>query len=325
MTKILIVEDERINAMSLEQMLKKMGYDVCGICMSGEEAIDCAEKNKPDIILMDIKLSSKMSGIDAARIIQEKHDVPIIYLTAYNDSDTVKRAIETNPYGYLSKPLEERHLYSSIELGLYKHSINITLNNNHEKTKRTVRDIIEAMSTVSEIRDPYTAGHQKRVSKLSVEIAKKLKLDEDRIKCLCFAAYIHDIGKIRVPSDILMKPGELIKPEMDLIKEHPKAGYNILKKIEFPWPLAEIVYQHHEHIDGSGYPRGLMGDKIYLESMILSVADAAEAMVSHRPYRESIGLKAAISEIYNYSGIWYDKKIADTCISILKSGYNFEV
>ena len=181
-------------------------------------------------------------------------------------------------------------------------------------------EIISAMSDLVEIRDPYTAGHQRKVAEIAVEIAHHLGLDDDKIKAIKYAGLTHDIGKIAIPSEILTKPGKLTELEYEMIKRHPEIGYKILKDIDFPWPVAEIVYQHHERLDGSGYPRGLKNGEILFEARILAVADVVEAMSSHRPYRPALGIEVAIEEIKKNRGRLYDPEVVDACIEILKEG-----
>jgi putative nucleotidyltransferase with HDIG domain len=176
--------------------------------------------------------------------------------------------------------------------------------------------MIQAMAFTVEKRDPYTAGHQRRVADLARTIAKEMRLPPDKIDGIRLAGVIHDIGKIAVPSEILSKPGTLNEIEFNLIKRHPDTGYDILKNIDFPWPIAEIVRQHHERIDGSGYPRGIKGDEITLEARILAVADVVEAMASHRPYRASLGLDKALEEITVNQGTKYDPDVVRICISL---------
>ena len=177
---------------------------------------------------------------------------------------------------------------------------------------------IEAIALTVEMRDPYTSGHQRRVADLAAAIAKKLGLSNDKIEGVSMAGLLHDIGKIRVPSGILSYPGKLSKEEFAIIKPHPEIGYNILKGIDFPWPLADIVLQHHERIDGSGYPQGLKGDAILQKAKILTVADVVEAMSSHRPYRPALGIDRAISEITANKGTYYDPDVVDACVALFK-------
>ena len=184
---------------------------------------------------------------------------------------------------------------------------------NNLQLRETFKGAIDLLALASEKRDPYTAGHQKRVTKLAVAIAKKMEIDENTIEGINIAGIIHDIGKISVPVELLSKPTKLTDLEFSIIKTHSQSGFQILSKIDFPWPIAEIVYQHHERLNGSGYPRGLKTDDILIESKIIAVADVVEAMSSNRPYRGSMGINAALEEIENKKGIFYDPSVVETC------------
>ncbi len=186
------------------------------------------------------------------------------------------------------------------------------------RLQRALQGTIQAISTTIEMRDPYTAGHQRRVAKLAEAIGRELGMPEARLEGLKLAAEIHDIGKIYVPSEILSKPTKLTELEYTIIKTHPQAGHEILKNIEFPWPIAEIVLQHHERIDGSGYPRGLKNGQILPESRILAVADVVEAMASHRPYRPAFGLDRALEEIKLNRGRLYGPDEVDACVKLIE-------
>ncbi len=195
-----------------------------------------------------------------------------------------------------------------------------------EILRKSLEDSIRAIADTVEMRDPYTAGHQKRVAQLAVAIASDLGLPKDEIHGIQLAAGIHDLGKIRVPAEILSKPGKLTDIEFMLIKAHAQAGYDILKGIQFPWPIANIVLQHHERLDGSGYPQGLKGDEILLGSRILAVADVLEAMASHRPYRPSLGIDVALAEIERGGGTAFDPAVVDACLKLFREGrFAFQV
>lgn len=185
-----------------------------------------------------------------------------------------------------------------------------------EKMRRLVLDTVDALAVSLEIRDPYTAGHQKRVAMLAVEIAKDMGFSADQIEGVSIAATIHDIGKIAIPSEILSKPGKISEVEFALIKTHAQASYDIIKNIEFPWTVGEIILQHHERMDGSGYPQGLKGEEILLAARIIAVADVVEAMSSHRPYRPALGLDIALEEISRNKGIVYDSDVVDACLNL---------
>ena len=178
---------------------------------------------------------------------------------------------------------------------------------------------VGAIASTVEMRDLYTAGHQQRVGKLAVAIARELALPEPQIEGLYLAAIIHDVGKIEIPSDILNKPGRLSPLQMQLVRGHVQAGYDIIKGIDFPWPIAQIVLQHHERLDGSGYPNGLMGDAILPEAKILVVADVVEAMMSHRPYRPGLGIEAALAEVERSKGRHYDPAAVDACVDLFRN------
>jgi len=192
------------------------------------------------------------------------------------------------------------------------------LQQSYQKLEMAMNAIIETMSKIVEAKDPYTAGHQQRVSQLATAIAKELNLSEDKIEGIRIASLIHDIGKIGLPTEILSKPTKLSDLEFRLIKEHPRIGYDILKSIDFSYPVAEIVLQHHERLNGSGYPNHLKGDQIFPEARILGVADVVEAMSSYRPYRPALGIDKALEEITQNRGILYDPEVVDICLKLFK-------
>lgn len=187
-----------------------------------------------------------------------------------------------------------------------------------ESLKKALENTIQAISTTLEMRDPYTAGHQRRVALLAAAIAVEMGLPPDTVEGIRFGGLIHDIGKIRIPAEILSKPGRLTYIEYELIKTHPEAGQEILNEIDFPWPIARMVAEHHERLDGSGYPKGLKVGEISLEAKILAVADVVEAMASHRPYRPGLGIDAALMEIEEKRGTWFDSTAVDTCLKLFR-------
>jgi PAS domain S-box-containing protein len=186
-----------------------------------------------------------------------------------------------------------------------------------QQLRRTVEGTILAMSNVVEARDPYTAGHERRVSELCVAIGKEMGMAEDDLEGLRLGALIHDIGKIAVPAEILAKPGRLSEIEFTLVEQHSPSGFDILQAIEFSWPIADMVLQHHERLDGSGYPAGLTAEAILPEAKILAVADVVEAMSSHRPYRAALGIDAALTEVRENAGVKYDAAVAAACATVV--------
>ncbi|WP_323242970.1 HD-GYP domain-containing protein [Synechococcus sp. BA-124 BA4] len=184
------------------------------------------------------------------------------------------------------------------------------------------RQLVSVLGGMAEMRDPYTAGHQTRVANLAVAIGAELGLSPKEQEGLRLGASVHDIGKITVPAEILCKPTKLTRHEYDLIKEHVEAGYQILKDVAFPWPIARIVYEHHERMDGSGYPNGRTGDQLLPESRIVAVADVVESMCAHRPYRAGLGTEAALAEIEKNRGLLYDPAVVDACLRVFREkGY----
>ena len=192
------------------------------------------------------------------------------------------------------------------------------------RLNKSMEDAIQAVVATIEKRDPYTAGHQRRVAELAERLAAALGLLEDAIHGIRLTASIHDIGKIHVPAEILSYPGQLPEIEYALVRKHAEVGYEILKNVDFPWPVAEMVYQHHERLDGSGYPRGLKGDQIMLGARIIAVADVVEAIALYRPYRPGLGIDAALAEIEQNRGRQYDPDVVDACLRLFRQeGFKF--
>ncbi len=192
------------------------------------------------------------------------------------------------------------------------------LRRNYKKLQRILDGTVNALASVVEKRDPYTAGHQRRVSLLCCAIAGELGLPDEQIEGIRIASLLHDIGKLHVPAEILNKPVQLDEIEMKIVKTHPQVGYEILAEVEFSWPVSKIVLQHHERVKGYGYPHGLTGDDICLEGKILGVADVVEAMVSHRPYRPARSIDEALEEIIQNAGALYDPEVVSICVKLFR-------
>lgn len=225
-------------------------------------------------------------------------------------------------YSSISEPFDEEEVRLLEELAndLAYGIITLRARIEHEQhaiiLRRSLEQSIQIIAATVEARDPYTAGHQRRVSELATAIAQEMGLSEEQIEGVHFAAIIHDLGKMHIPAEILSKPGKLSDMEFMFIHTHPQAGYDILKEVKFPWPIADIILQHHEKLDGSGYPQGLKGDQILLEAKIITVADVVEAMSSHRPYRSALGIEKALDEIRRGRGSEYDPSVVDTCLKL---------
>ncbi len=192
------------------------------------------------------------------------------------------------------------------------------------RLQASMASTIQALSNTVELRDPYTAGHQRRVAKLAMAVAQQMGYNKEQVEIIYLAGVVHDIGKIAVPSEILSRPGKLTENEMQLARTHAEASYNVLKSVNFPWPIADIVRQHHERLDGSGYPLALKGSEILPEARILAVCDVVEAMTTHRPYRPGLGLDAALAEIEWGKGKLYDPTVVDACTQVIRDGFSFD-
>ena len=448
--RILIVEDEIIVALDIKARLARLGYTVTGHATTGGQAVQMAQGNRPDLVLMDVMIEGGMDGIETATVMQERFALPVVYISAYTDRATLERAKHTNPLGYLTKPFEDHELSLTVEMALFKHQTEVRLQENQrllattlgslsdsvlstdtdgrltylnpaalsllnieleeamgmevpglfsileqdtrlpvsaleeicsprsaqplcedmilcppngaevpvsisvspltgpggafqgrvlvlrnvatkkqaeadlrasmDALKTTFRQTVRALASMAEKRDPYTGGHQHRVARLACAIGREMALPQDQLEGLEVAGTLHDVGKIYVPAEILSKPAKLSLMEMGMMRTHPEVGYEILREVSFPWPVARSVMEHHERMDGSGYPNGVMGADICLEARILAVADVVEAMSSHRPYRASLGILAALSEVENGRGTLFDAEVVDACMEIIHSG-----
>ncbi len=233
-------------------------------------------------------------------------------------------------YVYITRNITERKR-SEEEILKYKYQLEDLvkertdeLNSSMAQLRNTLEGVVGSMAYTVETKDPYTAGHQKRVAELACALAMELGLPETTVDGIKMAALIHDLGNIYVPAEILTRHGKLDEVEFMLIKKHPQVGFDILKSIDFPWPIAEIIHQHHEKMDGSGYPQGLKGSQILLESRIICIADVVESMAIYRPYREGLGIDIALEEIQANKGILFDADIVDVCVNLFKNkGFTF--
>jgi putative two-component system response regulator len=328
--KILIVDDDASIGRLLERILKKMHREG-SLALSAEEARRLLKEEVFDLILCDIHLPGE-SGMDLIKYALSVYpDTAIIMVSGVDDPDTVEKALEIGVYGYIVKPFKPseiiinvssafRRQMLEVESRIYRENLEQTVADRTAKLQEVLDGVIQVVAQIVESRDPYTSGHQQRVAEIACAIAEKMGFSQDRVKGIRMAGIIHDLGKISVPAEILSKPGRLNDMEFGLIKTHPRTGYDILKGIEFPWPIAEMVYQHHERMDGSGYPRGLKGKEILPEAQILGVADVVEAMASHRPYRAALGTDAALDEISRNRGVLYDSQVVDACLKVLRDG-----
>ena len=313
-------------------------------------------KENPDLVILDVNLPD-IDGFEACRRIKADpatSTIPVLHLSAtYLDDQHKVMGLESGAEGYLTQPVEPPVLIAYVKALLRvrqaaKEAQQLLARTERsrrallsilEDTKRAEEELqqsyvnlqralegtVHALRSAVELRDPYTAGHQRRVSQLACAIANEMGLPEEQIEGLRLAGLIHDMGKMTVPAEFLSKPGSLNETEYGLIRMHPQVGYDVLKEMDFPWPLADIVLQHHERLDGSGYPHGLSGEEIILEARILAVADVVEAMASHRPYRPARGIDDALEEISQNRGRLYDPEVVDACLKLFtEDGFAFE-
>lgn len=333
---ILVADDTPASLRLLTDILKGEGYEVRS-AINGELALHAASAEPPDLALLDIRMPG-MDGFEVCRRMKaqtQTHGVPIIFVSAMTDTVEKLKGFEIGAVDYVTKPYQREELLARVRTHLELNRLRQRLEDMVEerteslrkselKLKTSLFESITAIASTIEIRDPYTAGHQRRVSQLATAIARELGLSERQVEGVNLASVVHDVGKIKIPADILSKPGRLTDLEYAIIKQHAQVGYEILKEVDFPWPIADFVWQHHERLDGSGYPQGLVGDAIQLEARILSVADVVEAMASHRPYRPSLGADAALAEISGNSGKLYDPDVVDVALRLFREqGFQF--
>jgi len=309
---------------SLSLIFKKKGYEIES-ATTGKEALEITKNNSFNIALLDLKLPD-MDGIELISPIKERWpECAVIMVTGFASLETSIKAMNEGAASYITKPLNMDEVLLKLRDVEEKQDLLKEKNQKEEelqqtliKLRKALDGIILAMVRTVEARDPYTAGHQRRVTLLSYAIAQEMGIKKDKLEGIRMAAMIHDIGKIYVPSEILSKPSKLTEAEFQIIKTHPQVGYDILKNIEFPYPVADIVLQHHEKLDGSGYPQGLSGKDILQEAKILCVADVVEAMSSHRPYRPALGMEKALAEIKAKRGVLFDPEAVDACLKLFK-------
>ena len=323
--KIIVVEDERIVARDLARQLTDLGYDVVATAYSGEEAVEKVGEVHPDLVLMDIVLTGAMDGIQAAEKITALSGTPVVYLTSYADDKTFGRAKLTSPSGYILKPVEKKQLHVAIELALHRQGIELNLKKNHSRIYGSMKGLIEAIAETIELRGPYTSGHHERVSRLATAIAREIGLTDFQVEGIELASCIYDIGTVNIPAEILQDVERLEGIKLTIYQTYPEAAYDTLKKVECIWPIADIVLQHRECYDGSGFPRGIKGEEILIEVRVLSVAVALEDLTTHRSFRNAFPLSEAFEEISSHSGSRYDPEVVAACLRLLREkGFKFE-
>lgn len=330
--RILILEDDARDAELARRALVADGLEFTGMVVDTEPAFrEAIGSFRPDVIISDYKLLAYngWDALDMVRALDAK--IPFIFVSGMIGEEFAIRSFKQGATDCIGKshlgrlPVAVRRALEERKEVRKRQDAEDKLLSSYRRLHDLFIKATQAMSMAVEIRDPFTSGHQKKVSVLAVAIARKLGMSEDEIDGVQLSASIHDIGKFCVPAEILLRPAKLTPLEFDFVKRHCEVGYTILKDIDFPWPVAESVYQHHERCDGSGYPRGLVCRDILMESRIISVADVVEAMISNRPYRLGLGVPAALAEITGGAGRLFDRAVVRACLDLFPDGQRTSV
>lgn len=317
---VLYVEDEDDVREALSRFLGRR----CGSLSSarnGLEGLEMFRQGHHDVVVTDVRMPV-MDGLEMIRQIKAiSDDVPVIVVTAFNEVDYFMRAIEVGVDSYVKKPIDSSELLKTI----HKNALASFRQKESERRQRTAFDTVQkaliALSTAINVHIAGIDGHETKVADLSEAIAAQMGLPPDRIEGIRLGAIIHDIGNLYVSGELLRSDKKLTREEMQSVAQHPSAGFNIVKDISCQWPIQQIILQHHERLDGSGYPSGLKGDQIALEARIVAVADVVEAMISQRPYHPALGLEEAMREIAENSGKLYDTQVVEACLAVLRKSY----
>ncbi|MGO9641350.1 MAG: HD domain-containing phosphohydrolase [Candidatus Acidiferrales bacterium] len=331
--KILVVDDEEAIREVVSTLLQAQGYD-CTTAINGRQAQTYLEQNTPDLVLSDMVMP-EMDGIRLLEWLrQHDGDVPVIIVTAMHDIATALEAIRGGAYDYILKPFEKDQLFLSVRRAL-QHRQLVLENRNYqrnleklvedrtaqlkgalEQLEQSYDDTLEALGGALDLKDAETEGHCRRVTAFTIAIAKAMKVDALQLPVIARAAFLHDIGKMAIPDNILRKPGPLDEDEKQVMRKHCEIGYNMVTRIPFLREAAEVVLSHQEYYDGTGYPRGLKHEEIPLGARIFAVADALDAMISDRPYRKALPISHARAEIKRCSGTQFDPQVVDVFLSL---------
>ncbi|HEV2617644.1 MAG TPA: HD domain-containing phosphohydrolase [Candidatus Acidoferrales bacterium] len=330
--KILVCDDEEAIREVVSTLLEAQGYH-CTVVPDGFQAMEQIKADSHDLVLSDIVMP-EMDGMRLLRQVRsEDGDIPVIMVTAMHDISIALEAIRAGAYDYILKPFEKDQLYHSVARALehrrlvlenrsYQKNLEHLVAERTQQLSLTLRDLeqsydytLEALGGALDAKDAETEGHCQRVTAITILIAKIMKVDRDRLRHIARGAFLHDIGKMGIPDQVLRKPGPLSDEERQLMKRHCDIGYTVLKKIPFLKDAAEIVLAHQECYNGSGYPRGLKGDEIPLGARIFAVADTLDAMCSDRPYRKALPVTAARDEITKFCGTQFDPRVVAAFLS----------
>lgn len=329
---ILVCDDEEAIREVVSTLLEAQGFH-CTVVQNGYQAIEEIKKSAQDLVLSDIV----MPEMDGMRLLKQlrsyDEDIPVIMVTAMHDISIAIEAMRAGAYDYILKPFEKDQLYHSVKRALehrhlvienrsYQRDLERLVAERTHQLSMTLRDLeqsydytLEALGGALDAKDAETEGHCQRVTAITILIAKMMKVDGEELRHIARGAFLHDIGKMGIPDQMLRKPGPLTEDERQLMKRHCEIGYTVLKKIPFLSDAAEIVLSHQEFYNGGGYPRGLKGEQIPLGARIFAVADTLDAMTSDRPYRKALPIEAARAEVQKFSGTQFDPKVVEAFLS----------
>lgn len=331
--RVLVVDDEESVRIMIGATLERQGHDV-QFASSGREAVEILERNTFDLVLTDIVMQEGNGIVLLERIRAQQPHLPVVMVSAIHDIGVAIDSMRRGAYDYLLKPFERHHLISTVQRALdhrqalaeshsYRQSLEQAVEARTEMLRQAMEDLehsydvtLEALGDALDLKDSETEGHSKRVTAYTIALARAMGLDPAQIKVIARGAFLHDIGKMAIPDQILRKPGKLTPEEQQVMQEHCSRGYHILRKIPFLHESAEIVSSHQEHHDGSGYPNGLRGNEIPIGARIFAVADALDAITSDRPYRSARGFDAARAEILRCSGTQFDPAVIEVFLKI---------
>ena len=314
----LILEDNADDPFLLERAMRGAGLAFESTWVDCRQAfVRALEAGRPDVILADCQLPD-IDGAGALEIAMRMHPgAPVVMVTGGLSDEQAVGLLQAGAQDYVLKDRLAR-LGPAVVAALERAGAQARAREDAARLKGAFFSTIQAITRAMEKRDPYTAGHQARVGVIAEAIAREMGLDAERLEGVRVGAHMHDVGKISVPSEILTRPGKLTAAEFAIIKAHPEIGHDIVKDVDFPWPVARMILEHHERVDGTGYPKGLKGEEILLEARIISVADVFEAMTAHRPYRPALGMEVSLDYLRDHRGTHFDPQAVDALFELVR-------
>jgi len=309
--KIFVVEDDALTAAQLQQHIEQMGYQLAGKADNAETALEQIEQTKPDLVLMDIRLNGAMDGVQAAAKLQADGALAVIYLTAYAEDEILARAKLTEPFGYLLKPFSAQGLKAGIETGLYRSDM-------QRKQQRILDAVVDTITKLVKLHDPLIDDVQAHAGVLAEALATELHLRGQEAKGIRLAALLHGVGLVAIPADLFYRRTPLQGAERELFQTHPEVAFRLLKDIEFPFPVAEMVYQHMERLDGSGFPRKLSGAAILPGARVVAVACKVVKSLTPRGAKAALSVDRTLKQLEAGRGRLFDAEAVDACVRLFR-------